>query len=167
MTLRRQILSSPEIVSDLASAAEQRFREAEHLLRGGRFVGAVYLFGLACEMWLKLACFRFRGATPVTRVDSQLGPAKAWMAGRAPFISPEKYHSLCFWAEFLILLRTVEGSGMHSLWAGELRHHVVNRLYQDWKIDMRYRSPTISKRQAWRVYNDVAWVRQVWQDLWR
>ncbi|MCY2951656.1 MAG: hypothetical protein NTU53_06720 [Planctomycetota bacterium] len=167
MTLREQILASPETLSDLAAAAEQRFREAEHLLCAGRFVGAIYLFGLASEMWLKLACFRWRGANPATRVVGLLGPARTWMAQNARTIKPESYHSLLFWAEYLIRLRLLQKNPIEALRLGQLRHHVINRLYNDWRIDMRYHPLAISEHQAWRVYNDVLWIRLTWPELWR
>lgn len=167
MTLREHILSSPETISDLAWAAEQRFREAEELLYTGRFTGAVYLFGLSVEMWLKLACFYFRGARPSTTVDSQLAPARRWMRANSPAVDPESYHSLLFWTEFLILLRSRQGSSMPSDLAGRLRHHVVSRIFEDWRIDMRYHALAIGEQQAWRVYNDAAWIRDHWRKLWR
>jgi hypothetical protein len=54
MTLRAQLTAAPETLSDLEWAAEQRFLEGAQLLGAGRFSGAVYLFGVAAEMWLKL-----------------------------------------------------------------------------------------------------------------
>jgi hypothetical protein len=167
MTYRDQILSSPETLSDLDWAAEQRYRDAEELLHRSRYAGAVYLLGLASEMWLKLACFRLRGATPSTTVDAVLAPAAKWMNVNAPGIDREAYHSLAFWAEYLMRVRASTGSPLPAHLTGELRHHVVRRLYEDWKIDMRYRSIPVSQFQARRVYHDVAWVRHNWPKLWR
>src|SRR5439155_9695773 len=95
-TVREQILRSAETFSDLAWAAEQRFREAEELMFSGKFAGAVYLFGLAAEMWLKLASFRLVGASPATAVHSLLAPIRKWMKLNTPSIDYEKYHSLHF-----------------------------------------------------------------------
>lgn len=167
MRLRDQILSSGETVSDFAWAAEQRFFDAEALLLESRYTGAVYLLGLGSEMWLKLACFRLLGAGPADLVSSYLGPAKIWMSTAAPGVKPESYHSLMFWAEYLIRWRGSKGKDLPSRLVGELRHHVNNRLFGDWKIDMRYRNLTVSDQHAWRVYNDAWWVRANWQDMWR
>lgn len=143
MTLRRQIIGSQETLTDVTWAAEQRFRDAETPFRAGRFAGAVYLFGLSSEMWVKLACFHLRGATPSTPVRGLLGPARTWMRAQAPAIDPEQYHSLLFWCEYLIRLRHTRGLPMSARLAGLLRHHVANRLHSDWTIDMRYRSAAV------------------------
>ncbi len=168
MPLREQILSSPETLSDLAWAAQQRFREAETLLSASHFSGAVYLFGLATEMWLKIACFRSRGAGSATRVDGQLGPARLWMSENvAPPIPRESYHSLEFWAEYLIRWRQQHRVALSSDLTGQLRHHICRRLFFDWKIDMRYHAIPMSERDAWRVYNDAHWMRANFESLWR
>src|SRR4051794_17994100 len=112
MTLRRQILGSFETMADLEWAAETRFRDAETLLVSDRFAGCVYLLGFACEMWLKLAAFRLMGATPVVPVTAMLATARAWMAAHSPTIGHESYHSLRFWAEFVILRRAREGRAL-------------------------------------------------------
>jgi hypothetical protein len=168
LAVRQEILARSETLSDLEWAAEERFREAEELLRAGHFSGAVYLFGLSCEMWLKLGCFRYRGAKITDPVLSQLGPAKAWMKIRYPLIQCESYHSLVFWVEYLIATRAASVNPLTSSAIGEARHHIVHRLFEDWKIDLRYRQvASLSERQARRVYRDAAWVRQHWNALWR
>ena len=164
MSLREDILASPETLSDLAWAAEERFREAEELFSVGRLAGALYLFGLASEMWLKLACFRARWARPSDFVRDQLGPARLWMRINAPGIADEGYHSLRFWAEYLIRVRRMP---LPATALGQLRHHVINRLFHDWIIDARYRWLALSGQEVWRVYNDVIWLRDAWNDLWR
>jgi len=167
MTLRDQILTSVETLGDLVWAAEQRFREAEELLVTQHEAGAVYMFGISAEIWLKLSCFKFVGASPATPIDSLLGPARVWMKSRAPSIDREGYHSLLFWVEYLLRRRQEEGKALATELAGKLRHHVVSRLFLDWKIDLRYRRFLITERNAWRVYNDTAWLRQNWDMLWR
>lgn len=169
MTLRDKIIASPETLSDVVWAAEQRFRDGEELLTAHRHVGAVYLLGLASEMWLKAACFRLRGARPADRLFAQLGPAKAWMSGELlrlgrPSVSNEAYHSLLFWAEMLLLLRSRK-TPLSKTMAGQLRHHVIVRLYSDWKIDLRYSAIPLSAHDALRVYNDTSWLRATWQQL--
>lgn len=166
-TLREQILSADETTSDLIWAAEHRYREAEALLEASHFSGAVYLSGLACEMWLKLASFRLIGASPATPVVGLLGPIRIWMAARPPVVKPEAYHSLQFWSEHVIRRRSERGNPLPAWLSGRLRHHVVTRLYQDWKIDLRYRQLSVEERHAWRVYNDTLWHRETWNLLWR
>lgn len=86
---------------------------------------------------------------------------------RAPAIDRESYHSLRFWAEYLMRRRAAEGRPMPAALAGQLRHHVISRLFQDWNIQLRYRPVPLTEAQAWRVYNDVLWVRQNRDLLWR
>jgi hypothetical protein len=172
MTLRDQIINSPETLSDVRWAAEQRFRDAEALLTAGRFTGAVYVLGLAAEMWLKGACLSLRGLSPATRVSAALAAARHWFeqhlaTAGLPAIAHEGYHGLRFWAELAVALRRVGGSPLATDVVGQLRHHVVNRLYWSWKIDLRYAAIALSEREAWRVYNDVVWVRQAWRQLLR
>ena len=159
MATRDQILSTTEIVSDLELAGEARFGDGEALLAEGRFAGAVYLLGLSAEMWLKVACFRVAGHTPATPASGLFGPATQWMKVNAPSVPHEKYHSLRFWAEYLILMRRVAGSPLSARVAGELRHHVSHRLYQDWAIGLRYRPLPLRESSARRVYSDASWVR--------
>jgi hypothetical protein len=167
MGTRAQILGTSETLSDLAWAADHRFREAEVLLGASHWSGAVYLFGIASEIWLKLACFRLVGNGPGTLVHTQLAPARAWMQRHAPSINPEAYHSLRFWAEYLRRLRVAQGRPLANNLAGPLQHHVVNRLFADWKVDVRYRALLLTEAQAWRVYRDASWVRTVKDRLWR
>jgi hypothetical protein len=167
MGLRRQILSSTERMTDIVQSAEHRFREGESLLRVGHFDGAVYLLGLSSEMYLKLAVFRYLGSRPLTAIASLFGPARAWMHTNAPHIDPESFHSLRFWAEYLIRIRSARHQPLSISLTGDLRHHVVNRLFEDWKIEMRYRAPLVSNRHATRVYNDASWLRTHWNHLWR
>ncbi len=167
MTLRDNILNSPETISDLAWAAEQRFREAEVLMDARHITGAVYLLGLAAEMWLKTACFRSFGAGLSTPIATQLGPARVWMRQQAPAIDAESYHSLQFWAEYLIQKRALTGIPLATEVTGRLRHHVTHRLFADWKVDIRYRLISMSELHSNRVYNDVVWIRREWTSLWR
>lgn len=167
MGLRSQILTNPETVSDLALAAEARFRDGEALFAEARHQGCVYLLGLSAEMWLKYAAFRCAGSRLSQDVASLLGPARAMMRVHLPHVAPETYHSLRFWCEYLLLLRRVHSAVLPSDVEGRLRHHVANRLFENWKIDLRYSSALVTERDSWRGYCDVAWVRANVSLLWR
>ena len=167
MGLRAVILASPETMSDLAWAAEQRYQDGITLLGAGRHAGAVYVFGLASEMWLKLASGKLLGHGPAAAVAGLLGPVRTWMHLNGSTVLPESYHSLRFWAEHLVLRRTSMGLPLAGRLAGELRHHVSHRLFEDWKIELRYRQVALAPPDALRVYHDATWVRQTWGQLWR
>jgi hypothetical protein len=166
-TLRQHILANPETLSDMGSAADERFGEAENLLLSGRFSGAVYLMGLSSEMSLKLSCFRCKGLPGSAPVDGLLGPVRRWMRTYYPFVEYESYHSLKFWMEYLIALRAMSTDPLPAAVVGQARHHVIHRLYEDWRIDLRYRGACISERQAHRVYQDATWVRERATADWR
>jgi hypothetical protein len=165
--LRTQILSNPETVSDLAVAAESRFRDAEALLAERRYQGSIYLLGFSAEMWLKYAAFRFLGMRLSRDVASLLGPARTMMRAHIPAVAPEGYHSLLFWCEYLLLLRRSRQMRLPTEIEGRLRHHVANRLFEDWKVDLRYSSIAVTERECWRAYADAAWVRANASGLWR
>jgi hypothetical protein len=165
--LRQQILSGPETVSDLAVAAEARFRDAESLFVEGRHQGCIYLLGLSAEMWLKYAAFRISGSRLSQDVRGLLGPAQAMMRVHMRHIPYEGYHSLLFWLEYLLLLRRLHHVALPAEWEGRLRHHVVNRLFEDWLIDVRYSSLIVAERESWRSYCDVSWLRANVSTFWR
>jgi len=164
--LRAAILANPETVSDLAVAAPARFGDGEALLAQGRFHGSVYMLGLAAEMWLKYAAFRCRGAALSDDVQSQLGLARSFMRKHRPLINAESFHSLAFWCEYLLALRHARGLPLAADDAGRLRHHVA-RLFDGWKIDMRYSSLPADERDGKRCFRDVAWVKSSVASLWR
>jgi hypothetical protein len=98
VTLRSAIIASPdETFSDLAWAAEQRFRDGEALLSSRRHTAAVYLHGLAAEMWLKLASAKLLGLAPSATVVGFLNPVRRWMRLNATNVECESFHSLLFW----------------------------------------------------------------------
>lgn len=82
-------------------------------------------------------------------------------------VQHESYHSLQFWAEMIIQFRSSAGNPLPRCMIGQLRHHVMERLYRDWMIDMRYAAITLSEQNALCVYNDSVWVRLAWQQLGR
>jgi len=76
MPLRQIILASPETLSDMLLAAEDRYQDAEELLAQRRFDGCVYLLGSSAEMWLKAVCMRPRGLSPTDLVMPALPALK-------------------------------------------------------------------------------------------
>ena len=109
MPLRQTIKSSPETLSDMLLAAEDRYREAEALLVEQEFDGAVHLLGYAAEMWLKAACLRLHGHGPTIKVKDALPPLKKWMTLVAPAITFTNYHDLAFLGQCVLQLRHHHG----------------------------------------------------------
>lgn len=166
-SLRATLLSTTETLSALALAADMRYRDGEQLLNCSRFSGAVYVLGLAAEMYLKYAALRVAGHGPATPNQAPLGGVVRWMRANFPAINPESKHSLEFWATFIRELRRSERRELPLILAGQLKHHVTGRLYEDWKIDIRYSVVPVSERHAWRVFADTSAVRTMFDPLWR
>ncbi len=165
MSLRNQLSRWVETFSDIALSAEERFGDARELMIRGRHRGAVYLFGLASEMWLKLASYRLLGARASDPVGHYAHIARQFMDNNAMNIPRQPGHDLNFWGEFLILRRSQGAAPLSRVQAGQLRHHIMNRLYEDWEIQLRYRPAAVSPGHARRVFADAAWIRDNWENL--
>jgi hypothetical protein len=166
-TLREQVATWGETVTDLTVSADDRYRDGQELVAAGRFRGAVYSLGLAAEMWLKLACYRLYAARAADAVGPYARRVANFMQLNAPRTDRESGHSLHYWAEFIILFCARKGRLLSNEQAGRLRHHAVNRLYADWKIELRYRPAAVTADHARRVLADSAWLRLQWERLGR
>lgn len=164
-SLRDQLAAWSETVSDLTVSAEDRYRDGLELIAAGRFRGAVYLLGLSAEMWLKLASYRLYAARAADLVGPHARRVADYMRLNAPGSDRESGHSLHYWAEFIILFCGRNGRLLSNEQAGRLRHHVINRLFEDWKIELRYRPTIVTGEQARRVLADAAWLRLHWERL--
>jgi hypothetical protein len=162
MPLRQIIQASPETLSDMLVAADDRYREAEELLVNHQFDGAVYLLGYAAEMWLKVACMRLRGHAPTVQVKGALPPLKSWMNAVAPAVVFSGYHDLRFLAECIFHLRLTQARPLTGTLAAELRAQVVNGLHNGWIVDMRYRRSGVSASDAWSALQQSWWMKSNW-----
>ena len=165
MPLRSQIKGTPERLSDLILAADDRYVDAEELLLGGRFDAAVYLFGYAAEMWLKAACMNLRGLGPTSLVKAALGPLRSYMAANAPAVAFTDYHDLSFLVECVAHLRTSASRPLPPALEMELRRHLVTGVHAEWIVDMRYRRANVSPNQAWTMLLNVWWLKLNWPSL--
>lgn len=166
MPLRAIIKNSPETLSDVLLAAEDRYLEAEELLVSQRYDGAVYLLGYSVEMWLKASCLRLRGLGPATVVKAALPPLKTWgLTQTVPPIPFGDYHDLSFFAECIIRLRSTQSRPLPPSLMSELQTHVVNGMYAEWIMDMRYRRSAITSSDAWAALSNAWWVKSNWTNL--
>ena len=149
MPLRNLIKASPETLSDMLLAAEDRYQEAEDLLVQQRFDGCVYLLGYAAEMWLKAACLRLRSHSLATQVMAGLSALKSYMSLTAPAIPFSDFHDLAYFASCIAHLRRRQGHPLSLAMETELQSRVVNGLYLEWVVDMRYRRCGLTTTQAW------------------
>jgi hypothetical protein len=159
MQLRQRLESRPESLRDFAVAAEYRFLEGLELATRNHHFAGIYLLGYAAEMYLKIAAFRFDGASPSTLVYPQLQPVRRWMLLRHPKVEHEGFHSLRFWLQYLRSRRQVRGQALDRNFDGALVHH-VNRIYSIWWVEMRYRPDRADIMTVNRMFNDVSWLRR-------
>lgn len=166
MHLRRRLTLYPENVSDFTIAGELKYWEGLELLTAGHPGAGIYLLGYTAEMLLKVASFRFDGASPTDPVAPRLAPAKGWLKTRPLAVGHEAYHSLLFWANYLRSRRAAFGYAFDSRLEGELMHR-VRRLYSIWWVEMRYRPDRATSHDVARAVDDVTWIRQNFSRLWR
>jgi len=165
MPLRATIKASPETLSDMLLAAEDRYQEAEELLRTQRYDGCVYLLGYAAEMWLKAACLRLRGHRPPTQVKGALSPLRIWMKNVAPTVPFVDNHDLSFFTECVFHLRLHQDRPLPPALAVELRGHISAGLHDEWIVDMRYRRLALTAADAWSALFNAWWMRTNWTKL--
>ena len=165
MPLRNLIRSSPETLSDMLLAAEDRYRDAEELLVQERFDGCVYLLGYASEMWLKSACLRLQSHRPSVQVKAALPPLKSYMKLTAAHVPFTDYHDMAFFAACIAHLRIQQGRALPVAVARELQSRVVNGLHPEWMVDMRYRRCGLTAADAWSALLNAWWVKTNWSSL--
>jgi hypothetical protein len=154
MGYRATLEQSPETVQDLELSAPNRLQEAMQLLVAGRHHTAIYLAGLAAEMYLKTACFFVDGAAPATFVDAVLGPV-ARRQYNPPFKADfESGHGLWFWSQELIHRRT----RLNKPRPPNRYLQVVAALYVDWFVGMRYRPGSATRDEAVAFVSNVEWI---------
>lgn len=171
MSLRSQLAGKVETLQEFSLAAAEKYDEGQRLIAENDFGAGIYLLGYAAEMILKNAYFRFTGAAVSDEIGPRLFPAKAagddrHGGGLIPGISPESFHSLRFWAMLLQSSR----ANQKRLWTDvefvlEFER-CTERLYNNWWVEMRYRTDLANHQQALQVLSDVGWLRNHQTTLW-
>jgi hypothetical protein len=165
MPLRQIVTSSPETLSDMLLAADDRYEDAEELLSQMRFDGCVYLLGFSAEMWLKAVCLRLRGVRPYDPVMASLGPLKKAAKQLAPTLAFSNYHDLSFYVGCIEVLRSHVRRPLDPNLQHELRVRIINGLYNERIVDMRYRRTALTAAQAWSALENVWWIKSNWLQL--
>jgi hypothetical protein len=165
MPIRQIIQASPETLSDMLLAAEDRYQDAEELLAQRRFDGCVYLLGFAAEMWLKAVCMRLRALGPAAPVLPALAALRGVMRQIAPAVSFANYHDLSFYVGCIEVLRSQQGRPLTSNIQSELHSKMVGDFYDEWIVDMRYRRLGLIEQQAWQSLESAWWIKSNWVQL--
>lgn len=156
MGYRDRLEATPETVQDLELAAARRLEEAMELFLANRHHTAIYVAGLAAEMYLKTACYFVGGAQPADATDALFSAARPNPRRYVPpFRADFEFgHGLWFWSQELMARRQRR----------QLRR-VPNRfiqvsaaLYLDWYVGMRYRPGAATVNDAAQFLTNVEWL---------
>lgn len=154
MGYRAVIEANPETVQDLELSAFRRLEEAFALCIMEKHHTAIYIAGLAAEMYLKTACFFLGGARPGDQVDALLRAARPPRRNLVMHQLFESGHGLWFW--FQAVLHKRRGRRLRG--APRRLRLAVASMCQDWCIDMRYRPGSATADDAKRFIRQVEWL---------
>jgi hypothetical protein len=155
MGYRSVLEATTEAIQDLELSAHRRLREATELFVSNQNHSAIYLGGLAAEMFLKTACFFVLGAPPGASAATHLAPVKH-KTYKPPFKADfESGHGLWFWSQELLHRRRSLGKATPGRFM-----QVMAALYSDWYIGMRYRPGSATPTEAAAFIMNVEWVER-------
>jgi hypothetical protein len=161
-TARIAALEPYETWVSMERAGDERFWDGLVLAAGSepRTTGAVYLFGYAAEMILKVAYFRFTGLAAAQDIAPALRAART-----TAHFHRQNLHYLMGWANLLIATRVAAGRPLHPVVAGLLQLHIL-QLQSHWSEVLRYRAVTAVPAELEEVYNSLDWLRANFRTLW-
>lgn len=164
MAMRLRLQPVPETVQEFELAAEERYWTGMDLMTRGHGATGIYLMGYVAEMLLKNSYFLLDiRTTPSFPVGSQLGQAKLAMASLFPLYQFKGYHDLMFWTGLLAEKRRQEGRPLLPNVEIVLIQH-VQRLSDNWFVELRYRAAQATTTEINEVYEDVTWIRSHYRD---
>jgi len=156
MGYRATLESTPETIQDLELSAIRRLEEATELFLTGRHHTAIYVAGIAAEMYLKTACYFLGGAAPGDLAAPYFVAARPNARKYVPPFSAdfESGHGLWFWSQELLARRQ-----RRRLRRAPNRFLQVSAaLYVDWYVGMRYRPGCANVDDAARFVTHVEWL---------
>lgn len=164
MATRLRLQPIIETVQEFELAAEERYWAGMDMMTRGDGATGIYLMGYVAEMLLKNSYFLLNiQTTPTFPVGSQLGQAKLARASFSPVYQFKGYHDLMFWATLLTEKRRQEARPLPPATELALTQH-VQRLADNWFVEMRYRAAQATTAEINEVYEDVTWIRSRYRD---
>jgi len=148
-------------------AAKDRCRDAEELFLRQRFDGCVYLLGFAAEMWLKIVCMTLNplGSKFDDDVMTAMKKLKQSMRQRTPAVKCKDFHDLEFFVRCIEELRLRKGDPLPPPRQTELRSRMIQGIYEEWIVDMRYRRSNLTEVDAQSALENVWWIQSTWDDF--
>jgi|GEM_PF-5253965 len=154
MGYRAVLQAHHETVQDLELSAKRRLDEAWVLHAAQKYHTAIYVAGLAAEMYLKTACFFLDGARPSHPVAALLTQLRKNAYASPSKVDYEGGHGLSFLAEELKFRRK-----NHRLRQTPRRfRRVIAQIATDWFIGMRYRPGSATRENAAVFITNVRWL---------
>ncbi len=166
MALRRRLEMQGETWVSIQLAANARFFEGRDLVHRGFGGAGIYLLGYSAEMLLKSAYFRYTGIKGSAPINPLFGGVQQVANQLIPGVSREAFHSLRFWGLLLRKIRRHENRALPPQIDAPFVSR-TRRLYQNWWVSMRYRPDQAQAREVASVLEDVEWLRNNSQALWR
>ena len=171
MTLRERYALQPETLQEFELAWELRYAEGRQLIVGqsdqNTVATGIYLLGYVAEMILKVAYFRFYKPETGNMISSRLFPTRERAKNEGLVIDDEKFHSLAFWLTMLLYEREQERRPIRPKELELNLRRRIDRLYQNWWVDMRYRAAPATVQDGLDVLEDVTWLIKHHTHLWR
>lgn len=164
----RHIITAETILSFEASAHE-KYEAGFELLANGVYGTGVYLMGLAAEMMLKAAYFRYIGIGQTVNIDkTHLTAAKNNATSLGVIAQPEQYHNLKFWSELIIKQRISDSKSL-SVGIETTLNGYIQKLNDNWEIGMRYKDyqQGVQISDLNDVFDAVTWIHDNQESLWR
>ncbi len=156
---------TPDSVSRLERAAQNRFETAEILRSQRRRLESLYFYGYSVEMCLSSAYFRcvgFRSHDIIDRDTRQRRMAQARQlrtSSGTPLMNGDP-HPIVGWARFLEWQRTASGAlTQPQTQVLNQAIHQAERLYDFWRPELRYKVIEFSEKQLTLVRNVAFWFR--------
>ena len=154
---------APDCIWRLERAAEQRFREADHLRAKGCSLAALYLYGYSVEMCLSAAYYSSVGFSPSASIDREARRRRMAQARQLKTASGEPLmnndpHPLVGWARFLEWQRSASTNLSSS--AKQRLQHAVRRaglVYKHWRPELRYKTAAVTPTQVDEVRRAASW----------
>jgi hypothetical protein len=166
MSLVARFQQSPETISEMEKAALSRFREGQFLVQSGWYDSGIYLLGYVAEMLLKTAYCR---VDPQVRrnflVASRLTPARRYW--RTTFGDQPSGHDRLFLALSIEDDRPRQGKTAWPVATARLFNTTIDRIAENWTVEMRYHQPKATQVEANDMLVDVGWLRRNYEALWR
>lgn len=145
-------------IQEFCAVARLRFDEASRLAVAGDRLAAIYLGGYAAEMLLKSAYFRLTGRGQKDPISFQdISNVRLYAHQTFGFARQQNLHDLTYWTTLLVEERKRRTMAYPKRFARSLQAQ-VQRLYLNWREDLRYKANRPYQGEVTAVLRGVQWL---------